>query len=74
MVSIDSPKPNSGKGHHSREPVSYRERELQTAASMEEFAKANGQILLPLVERITQARLAIDEATPALAGRLSELF
>ena len=31
------------------------------AATVEQFAKANGQVLLPLVELVTQARLAIDE-------------
>jgi hypothetical protein len=37
-------------------------RDAETAsATVEEFAKANGQILLPLVELITQARLAVDE-------------
>src|SRR3954451_816133 len=30
-------------------------------AKVEEFAKANGQILLPLVELITEARIAVDE-------------
>jgi transposase-like protein len=37
-------------------------RDAKTAsAKIEEFAKANGQILLPLVELITQARVAVDE-------------
>ena len=31
------------------------------AATLEQFAQANGQILLPLVELITQARVAVDE-------------
>ena len=30
-------------------------------ATVEEFAKANGQILLPLVELVTQARVAVEE-------------
>src|SRR3954462_15919528 len=33
---------------------------------MEEFTKANGQILLPLVELITQARLAVDEVIDSI--------
>nr|MBA3913899.1 hypothetical protein [Terriglobales bacterium] len=31
------------------------------AATVEQFAKAIGQVLLPLVELVTQARLAIEE-------------
>ena len=31
------------------------------AATLGQFAQANGQILLPLVELITQARVAVDE-------------
>lgn len=38
------------------------DREAPAAAvTVEQFAKANGQVLLPLVELVTQARLAIDE-------------
>jgi transposase-like protein len=35
--------------------------EKTAAAAVEEFAKANGQLLLPLVELITNARIAVDE-------------
>ncbi len=35
--------------------------EKNADAAMEQFAKANGQLLLPLVELITQARIAVDE-------------
>ena len=35
--------------------------EKTAAAAMEQFARANGQLLLPLVELITQARVAVDE-------------
>ena len=45
-----------------KKPYHIVSREAETAAaSLEEFTKANGQILLPLVELITQARLAVDE-------------
>jgi len=38
------------------------DRDAQSAAeTLEQFAKANGQLLLPLVELITQARVAVDE-------------
>lgn len=44
-------------------------REEKTAASaVEQFAKANGQLLLPLVELITNARIAVDEVI-SLIGR-----
>ena len=32
-----------------------------SSAILEQFSKANGQILLPMVELITQARIAVDE-------------
>jgi putative transposase len=45
-----------------KKPYHIVSREAEkAAASLEEFTKANGQILLPLVELITQARLAVDE-------------
>jgi putative transposase len=45
-----------------KKPYHIVSRDAETAsATLEEFAKANGQILLPLVELITQARLAVDE-------------
>src|SRR4051794_33943376 len=39
---------------------------------MEEFVKANGQILLPLVELITQARLAVDEVIDSIGRQTIE--
>jgi transposase-like protein len=45
-----------------KKPYHIVSREAETAsATLEEFAKANGQSLLPLVELITQARIAVDE-------------
>ena len=35
--------------------------EKTATASIEQFAKSNGQSLLPLLELITQARVAVDE-------------
>jgi hypothetical protein len=50
-----------------KKPYHIVSREAETAAaSMEEFAKANGQVLLPLVELITQARLAVDEVIDSI--------
>ena len=48
-------------------------READTAAAtVEQFAKANGQILLPLVELITQARLAVDEVIDRIGRQTIE--
>ena len=42
--------------------------EKTAAAAVEQFAKSNGQLLLPLVELITNARIAVDEVI-GLIGR-----
>ena len=42
------------------------------SAKIEEFAKANGQILLPLVELITQARIAVDEVIHSVGRQTIE--
>jgi putative transposase len=42
--------------------------EKAAAAAVEQFAKTNGQLLLPLVELITNARIAVDEVI-GLIGR-----
>jgi hypothetical protein len=41
-------------------------------AKVEEFAKANGQTLLPLVELVTQARVAVDEVIDRIGRQTSE--
>ncbi len=46
--------------------------EKNAAAAIEEFAKANGQFLLPLVELITRARIAIDEVIGAVGRQTIE--
>lgn len=46
--------------------------EKSAAAAIEQFAKANGQLLLPLVELITQARIAVDEVIGAVGRRTIE--
>ena len=49
------------------------DREAESAAAtVGEFAKANGQILLPLVELVTQARLAIDEVIDRIGRQTIE--
>jgi len=56
-----------------KKPYHIVSREAETAAaSMEEFVKANGQILLPLVELITQARLAVDEVIDSIGRQTIE--
>ena len=46
--------------------------EKTAAAAIEEFAKANGQLLLPLVELITRARIAVDEVIGAVGRQTIE--
>jgi putative transposase len=56
-----------------KKPYHIVSREAQTAAaSVEKFAKANGQILLPLLELITQARLAVDEVIDSIGRQTIE--
>lgn len=42
------------------------------AATLEQFTQANGQILLPLVELITQARVAVDEVISTVGRQTIE--
>jgi putative transposase len=46
--------------------------EKTAAASIEQFAKANGQLLLPLIELITQARVAVDEVISSVGRNTIE--
>ena len=56
-----------------KKPYHIVNRDAETAAaSLEEFTKANGQILLPLVELITQARLAVDEVIDSIGRQTIE--
>jgi transposase-like protein len=56
-----------------KKPYHIVSREADTAAAtVEQFAKANGQILLPLVELITQARLAVDEVIDRIGRQTIE--
>ena len=56
-----------------KKPYHIVSREAKTAsATVEEFAKANGQILLPLVELITQARMAVDEVIDSIGRQTIE--
>jgi putative transposase len=56
-----------------KKPYHIVSREAHTAsAAMQEFAKANGQILLPLVELITQARIAVDEVIDSIGRQTIE--
>jgi len=48
-------------------------RDAQSASkSIQEFAQANGQILLPLVELITQARVAVDNVIQSIGPQTIE--
>ena len=55
-----------------KKPYHIVNREKSAAAAIEQFAKANGQLLLPLVELITQARIAVDEVIGAVGRRTIE--
>ena len=46
--------------------------EKTAAASIEQFAKSNGQLLLPLLELITQARVAVDEVISSIGRKTIE--
>jgi putative transposase len=67
-------KPNPGKDTTAvKKPYHIVSREAATAAAtVEQFAKANGQILLPLVELITQARVAVDEVIDRIGRQTIE--
>jgi len=48
-------------------------RDAQSASkSIQEFAQANGQILLPLVELITQVRVAVDDVIQSIGRQTIE--
>ena len=56
-----------------KKPYHIVSREAKIAsAAVEEFARANGQILLPLVELITQARMAVDEVIDSIGRQTIE--
>jgi len=56
-----------------KKPYHIVNREEKTAAAaIEQFAKANGQLLLPLVELISQARIAVDEVIGVVGRRTIE--
>ena len=46
--------------------------EKSATASIEQFAKSNGQLLLPLLELITQARVAVDEVISSIGRKTIE--
>lgn len=46
--------------------------EKSAAAAIEQFAKSNGQLLLPLIELITQARVAVDEVIGSIGRKAIE--
>jgi len=56
-----------------KKPYHIIDREAETAAAaIEEFAKANGQILLPLMELVTQARVAVDQVIDRIGRQTIE--
>jgi putative transposase len=56
-----------------KKPYHIVSREAKSAsAAVEEFTKANGQILLPLVELITQARIAVDGVIDSIGRQTIE--
>lgn len=46
--------------------------EKTAAASIEQFAKSNGQFLLPLLELVTEARIAVDEVITSIGRKTIE--
>ena len=46
--------------------------EQKAAAAVEQFAKSNGQLLLPLPELVTQARVAVDEVINSVGRKTLE--
>lgn len=56
-----------------KKPYHIVSKDAQSASkSIQEFAQANGQILLPLVELITQARVAVDEVIHTIGRQTIE--
>jgi putative transposase len=56
-----------------KKPYHIVSRESQSAAAtLEQFTQANGQFLLPLVELITQARVAVDEVISTVGRQTIE--
>lgn len=56
-----------------KKPYHIVSRESKTAVSaLEEFSRANGQILLPLAELIREARIAVDEVINSVGRRTIE--
>jgi transposase-like protein len=56
-----------------KKPYHIVNREEKTAAAaIEQFAKANGQLLMPLVELIKQARIAVDEVIGVIGRKTIE--
>jgi len=46
--------------------------EKSAAAAIEQFARSNGQLLLPLIELTTKARIAVDEVIGAVGRKTIE--
>jgi transposase-like protein len=74
FVRIDSPKTIQERDTTAvKKPYHIVDREAEDAsACLQEFTKANGQILLPLVELITQARLVVDEVIDSIGRQTIE--
>ena len=74
FVRIDSPKTILERTTTAvKKPYHIVDREAETAAAaIEEFAQANGQILLPLMELVTQARVAVDEVIDRIGRQTIE--
>ena len=58
-----------------KKPYHIVNRDAQSASiTIEQFAQANGQILLPLVELVTQARLTVDEVIQQMGRQTIEVI
>jgi len=55
-----------------KKPYHIVTKEEKATIAVEQFARANGQLLLPLVELVTQARIAVDEVIAAVGRKTIE--
>src|SRR5687768_7437009 len=55
-----------------KKPYQISKADAKASAAVEQFTKANGQFLLPLVELIADARLAVDSVIDHVGRRIIE--
>ena len=73
--SVESESPNKdaeGTPTAVKKPYQISKADARASAAVEQFTKANGQFLLPLVELIADARLAVDAVIDHVGRRMIE--